>query len=124
MHTFIFGLPLHGRIGEEQLDILKILFKFGGDFTIVDDASGQTVIHFAVQRDQAVLNCILQTTSGKLPLDVLDQEGRSPLWCALIAGKLEAAQSLVIFNKRLKQFKNQLRLMPALMSMNQVKSHC
>jgi ankyrin repeat protein len=26
---------------------------------------------------------------------VLDQEGRSPLWCALTAGKLEAAQSLV-----------------------------
>lgn len=26
---------------------------------------------------------------------MLDQEGRSPLWCALTAGKLEAAQSLV-----------------------------
>jgi ankyrin repeat protein len=81
---------------------LKVLLKSGGDACLVDDASGQTAIHFAVQRDQVVLSCILEATSGKLPLDVLDQEGRSPLWCALTAGKLEAAQSLVGVNCWLK----------------------
>jgi hypothetical protein len=64
LHLFLFGLPLHGRISEEQLDILKMLLKSGGDSTLVDDASGQTAIHFAVQRDQLVLNCILQATTG------------------------------------------------------------
>jgi hypothetical protein len=41
-----------------------VLLKSGGDSTIADDASGQTAIHFAVQRDEAVLNCILQATTG------------------------------------------------------------
>lgn len=31
----------------------------------------------------------------ELPLEVLDQEGKTPLWSALTAGKMEAAQSLV-----------------------------
>ncbi|KAI6182263.1 hypothetical protein M3Y97_00361200 [Aphelenchoides bicaudatus] len=95
LHSFLFNLPLHGRINDQQTDILKVMLKSGGDLALVDDASGQNLIHFAVHRDQTVLNCILQTTNGKLPLDVLDQEGRSPLWSALTAGKLEAAQSLV-----------------------------
>jgi ankyrin repeat protein len=60
----LFNLPLHNRINDEQTDILKVLLKSGGDPALVDDASGQTAIHFAVYRDQAVLNCILQATSG------------------------------------------------------------
>lgn len=30
-----------------------------------------------------------------LPLTVLDKEGRSPLWCALLAGKFDSAKLLL-----------------------------
>lgn len=63
MHNFLFTLPSHGRISDEQMDILKILLKSGADPTVVQESTGLTPIHFAVQRDKAVLNCLLQSTN-------------------------------------------------------------
>ncbi|KAI6179468.1 hypothetical protein M3Y98_00613900 [Aphelenchoides besseyi] len=96
LHCFLSSLSSGGKIDDKQMDILKVLLKSGADPTIIEDETGFSALHFAVQRNQLeVLSCLLETSDQRLPLNVLDQEGRSPLWCALIAGKFQAAKLLV-----------------------------
>ncbi len=62
LHSFLFSLPSHGKISDEQMDVLKVLLKSGADPTVVEECSGLTPLHFAVQRDHAVLECLLSAT--------------------------------------------------------------
>ncbi|KAI1717947.1 ankyrin repeats (3 copies) domain-containing protein [Ditylenchus destructor] len=111
LHLFLNALPPHGEISPTQMDILKVLLKSGADPTLKETSSGlsftisqvyftilgSTPIHFAVGRGRGVLKLLLESYSSDkdLPLSVLDKEGRSPLWCALLAGNFDSAKMLL-----------------------------
>ncbi|KAI1731590.1 ankyrin repeats (3 copies) domain-containing protein [Ditylenchus destructor] len=97
LHLFLNALPPHGEISPTQMDILKVLLKSGADPTLKETSSGSTPIHFAVGRGKGVLKLLLESYSSDkdLPLSVLDKEGRSPLWCALLAGNFDSAKMLL-----------------------------
>lgn len=66
----------------------------GADLSIKEKFSGLTPLHLAVQKD-AVLEILLQAVPNGLKLDVVDEIGRTPLWCALESNKYQSAQLLL-----------------------------
>ena len=113
LHLLMEAMPVHGLATGLQMDMLKLLLKSGADVSIKDNTSGSTPIHLGVTRNKAVLETILSLIHGSAsmfifsctlililtptdpPLSAIDDEGRSPLWCALMAGKLDVAKRLV-----------------------------
>uniref|UniRef100_A0A915DVL8 Ankyrin repeat and FYVE domain-containing protein 1 n=1 Tax=Ditylenchus dipsaci TaxID=166011 RepID=A0A915DVL8_9BILA len=84
LHLFLHSLPAHGEISPTHLDILTILLKSGADPIQRETSSG------VFQSPK------LEQGKGQgLPLSVLDKEGRSPLWCSLLAGKFDTAKLLL-----------------------------
>ena len=102
-----------------------MLLKAGADVTLVEESSGCTPLHFVVNRNSSLAECLLEAAAAggkserrrrrrrrrrravaavdaratcplaELPLNAVDREGRSALWCALLAGKFDTAQLLI-----------------------------
>jgi len=95
LHFYLSKLLASASFTPEQADILKLLIISEADLSIKEKSSGMTPIHIAVQRDAKVLQVLLDSAPQGLPLDVVDELGRTPLWCALEANKFPAAQLLL-----------------------------
>lgn len=106
MHLLLKLLPSQGQsISSEHFDILKILLKCGADPTLLDDASGVSSLHFAVScsGSRDVLMLLLDNCKNGVNIDILDNKGNSPLWCALLAAKFDIARVFIDYGADLNE---------------------
>ncbi|MDP2204769.1 MAG: ankyrin repeat domain-containing protein [Alphaproteobacteria bacterium] len=87
--------PLHHACAREKTAVVKMLIERGADLTAVDN-DGLTPLHRAMDtRSDDVIDAYVATLGAKADLDVLSQNGDTPLIHAVRTGFIKSVEKLI-----------------------------
>jgi len=89
------GTPLHHACAREKIAVVKMLIERGADLTAVDN-DGLTPLHRAMDtRSDDVIDAYVAVLGAKADLDVLSQNGDTPLMHAVRTGFVRSVEKLI-----------------------------
>ena len=93
--------PAHTAAAMGNVFAMRALIAAGIDWDARNN-SGDTILHSAINGEQGMLEYLLGQKGGRKIIDVVDNEGHTPLYTAVLLREREAAEQLVEYgaNKR------------------------